>query len=122
MLPAGEAFDDEDEDTDTPGNLFADTRGFAEFAERLGATALPEMLEAAAAYAAVVEGRPHLSRPFLLRQVAAAMPEGEPPSREDMLRSFGSLLREGRLEKVRRGQFALKGDARYLAEARKFAG
>jgi hypothetical protein len=108
----------DDEDTD---NVFASSAGFAEFAERLGATELADLLEAAAAYAACVEGRPSVTRPQLIRRVHGVMADAE-PSREDMLRSFGRLLRDGRIEKVRRGQFAVREDSRIMAEARKIAG
>jgi hypothetical protein len=101
--------------------LVTDALGFADFAERLGATSLADMLEAAAAYSTVVEGRPTLTRPQMLRQVLDALPSDAAPSREDVLRSFGTLLREGRIAKVRRGQFALRDDARYLEEGRKLA-
>ena len=119
------ADDDEAEDMDEPAsdtrNIFADARDFSEFAEQLGAQALPELLEAAAAYATCVENRAHFTRPFLMRRLAAA-PMGAEISREDGLRSFGALLRSGRLEKVRRGQYALSEDSAILAEARRLAG
>lgn len=113
--------DEEEDDFDTEDNLFDDSRGFAEFAERLGAQGLPALLEAAAAYAACVEGRPHFSRPQLMRQIAAMGEEGG-IAREDSLRSFGSLLRDGRIVKVKRGQYALAESSHLLAEARKIAG
>jgi hypothetical protein len=109
--------EDEDEDDDA-GNIFADSGDFAEFAERLGATELPNLLEAAAAYATCVEKREHFTRPLLMRRLI----QGEGISREDSLRSFGTLLREGRIEKVSRGQYALPDDSPYLVEARKIAG
>ena len=40
-------------------------------------------------------------------------------SREDGLRSFGTLLRTGRIEKVTRGHYALADTSPYLAEARR---
>ncbi|MDU8913778.1 hypothetical protein [Aestuariicoccus sp. MJ-SS9] len=80
----------------------ADT-GFAAFAEDMGATDLPELLEAAAAYMAFVEGRDQFSRPQLMTKVRQA--ELTESSREDRLRSFGQLLREGKIEKTRGGRF-----------------
>jgi hypothetical protein len=117
-----EAFDDEDfdiEDDDTD-NIFGDSKGFAEFADRIGATDLSELLEAAAAYSSAVEGREHFTRPQLLRQISAVT--GTDVSREDELRGFGALLRDGRIVKVKRGQFALTDQSSYLDEARKISG
>jgi hypothetical protein len=100
--------------------LFSDVKGFAEFAERLGAENLPALLEAAAAYAACIEGRTYFSRPQIMRQVDAMT--GESATREDALRSFGALLRTGRIIKVKRGQYALSDENDLLAEARKLVG
>jgi hypothetical protein len=100
-------------------NIFASSKSFAEFAERIGATELPDLLEAAAAYAACVEGRPHFSRPQILRSAVEAAEM--PVSREQSLRSFGMLLRQGKITKVKRGQFAIAETSRYLPEARKIA-
>ena len=44
---------------------------------------------------------------------------GKPVSREDGLRSFGTLLRTGRIEKVTRGHYTLADNSPYLAEARR---
>jgi hypothetical protein len=38
------------------------------------------------------------------------------------LRTFGALLREGRIQKIKRGQFILSESSTYLAEARSLAG
>ena len=116
MQPAYEEDELEDEVDDT-ANIFGDSKGFAEFADRMGATDLSELLEAAAAYSSAVEGRTHFTRPQLLRQISALT--GADVSREDELRGFGSLLREGRILKIKRGQFALTAGSRFLAEAKK---
>lgn len=113
--------DDVEDDSDVDENIFNDSKGFAEFAERLGAEGLPALLEAAAAYAACVEGRPHFSRPQLLRQVVP-LTEHSDLSREDSLRSFGTLLRNGKIVKVKRGQYTLTDASHYLSEARKLVG
>ncbi|MEY4981870.1 MAG: hypothetical protein RIR62_136, partial [Pseudomonadota bacterium] len=118
---AGLAFAQEEEEFDEPAEAIADSRGFLEFADRLGAHSLGELIEASAAYLACVEGRPHFTRPQLMGLVQAAMPDGDIP-REDGLRSFGTLLRTGRIEKIRRGQFALSEGSTYLAEGRRIAG
>lgn len=108
---------DEMEQIDDTQSIFANSKSFAEFAERIGATELPDLLEAAAAYAACVEGRPHFSRPQILKSAVEAAEM--PVSREQSLRSFGMLLRQGKITKVKRGQFAIAETSRYLPEARK---
>ena len=113
--------EDDDAADDDTDNIFADSKGFAEFADRLGATGLPDLLEAAAAYATCIENREHFTRPLLMRRLEAGH-MGDGVSREEGLRSFGTLLREGRIEKVRRGQYALPGDSACLAEARRISG
>ena len=112
-----------DEDQDDADEMIVspeDARSFAEFAERLGASNLPELLEAAAAYTATVEGVEHFSRPHIIRKVIS-MAEEEDYSREDSLRSFGMLLRQGKIQKVSRGQFTLTDASRYMTEARSAA-
>lgn len=103
-------------------NIFADTsQPFAEFAERLGAVTMPDLIEAAAAYCALQLGRDQFTRPLLLQQIAD-LPRGDAFNREDCLRGFGTLLRDGRIEKIKRGQFKLSDQSRYLAEAKRQAG
>ena len=114
------ALDEDDDDIDT-ANIFTDARGFAEFSERLGANSLAEILEAAAAYSVCIEGRPYFSRPELMGQIGALSSDSE-FTREDGLRTFGMLLREGRIQKIKRGRFVLTETSHYLAEARKIAG
>lgn len=109
--------DGDDEDFDDTPISPEDARSFAEFADRLGASGLADLLEAAAAYTATVEGQPHFTRPDILRKVAKVTDEGA-YSREDSLRSFGMLLRQGTITKVSRGQFALTGSSRFMSEAR----
>ncbi len=79
--------------------------GFADFAEQMGASSLTEMLEAAAAYMADVEGMSQFSRPMLMQKLREA--QEEEFTREDGLRSFGQLLREGKLQKLKGGRFAV---------------
>lgn len=89
---------------------------FADFAKQVGATELPDLLEAAAAYSAFVEGRREFSRPQLMRRVASY--EQEAFTREAGLRSFGQLLRQGKIQKLKRGQFTITDDTRFNPEAR----
>lgn len=91
--------------------------GFAEFAQNAGANALPDLLEAAAAYTSYVEGRENFTRPQVMRR-AAAVAGKEGFSREDGLRSFGQLLREGKINKLSRGQFVVSEETRFRPNAR----
>lgn len=86
--------------------------GFAEFAEQAGAKELPDLLEAAAAYVAFVKGQPHFSRPEIMKRVARFDPDMN-LSREAGLRSFGQLLRQGKIQKLQRGQFTIPEDTRF---------
>ncbi len=76
---------------------------FAAYAESVGAKDLPDLLEAAAAYMSYVEGLDQFSRPQLMTTVRQA--EAKESSREDRLRSFGQLLRDGKIEKTSGGRF-----------------
>jgi hypothetical protein len=113
--PASEADDDEELAEDSKE---IDESGLAAFAETVGAKSMAEMLEAAAAYATCVENRSQFTRPQLMRRMMASA-GGKPVSREDGLRSFGTLLRTGRIEKVTRGHYSLADNSPYLAEARR---
>ncbi len=94
----------------------SDAGNFVEFAEEMGAQGLPDLLEAAAAYLAFVEEREHFSRPQLMTKVRQV--EGADFSREDGLRSFGQLLRAGKIEKIRGGRFAASGDIGFRPDQR----
>lgn len=82
----------------------------------MGAHDLPSLLEAAASYLSFVEGRDQFSRPQLMTKVRQV--EQGDFSREDGLRSFGQLLRAGKIEKIRGGRFAVTGDIGYRPDQR----
>ncbi|MCT4555476.1 MAG: hypothetical protein N4A53_12375 [Pelagimonas sp.] len=86
-----------------PPEAPADGSDFAAYAENVGAKELSDLLEAAAAYMSFVEGRDQFSRPQLMTTVRQA--ELTESSREDRLRSFGQLLRDGKIEKTSGGRF-----------------
>ena len=90
--------------------------GFTEFAEARGASELSELLEAAAAYMSDVEGREEFSRPMLMSKLKEV--QNEQYSREDGLRSFGKLLRTGKLRKLKGGRFSVTDETDYRDEAR----
>ena len=104
-------------DEDAAENIFSESGSFSEFAREMGATDLPDLLEAAAAYYHYVEGQPHFSRPQIMNAVAAMNDAGE-FSREEGLRSFGILLRRGTIRKISRGQFEITDDTKYRPELR----
>jgi hypothetical protein len=94
----------------------ASSTSFAEFADEMGAHELPDLLEAAAAYLAFVEERDQFSRPQLMTKVRQVI--GTEFSREDGLRSFGQLLRAGKIEKIKGGRFAVSGDIGFRPDQR----
>jgi hypothetical protein len=108
----------ENDDAQTSGNIFEESTSFADYAETVGASELTDLLEAAAAYTAFVEGRPHFSRPQIMRAVAEVEADNG-FSREDGLRSFGQLLRQGKIQKLKRGQFTISQDTRFKPEAKR---
>ena len=110
-----------DEEEDFDEELTAEVEsGLVRFAERLGVTSTVEMLEAAAAFATCVEKRSQFTRPQLMRRLMASAERGS-ITREDGLRSFGTLLRTGRIEKNGRGNYSLSQNSPYLNEARRLS-
>lgn len=90
---------------------------FADFARKMGATALPDLLEAAAAYLVHVEAQPEFSRPQLMNK--ARQGTSDALSREDGLRAFGQLLRQGKIQKIRGGRFTAAEDIGFKPAARR---
>lgn len=94
----------------------APDESFVAFAEEMGVQELPELLEAAAAYMQFVEGRDQFTRPQLIHQAREAV-EGD-FSREDGLRAFGTLLREGKILKTENGRFIASHDIGFQPASR----
>ncbi len=93
-----------------------DAGGFAQYAAENGATTLPEMLEAAAAYMSFVENRDQFSRPQLMNKVRQLQVDSF--NREDGLRTFGQLLRDGKIEKTGGGRFTASGQIGFQPDSR----
>ncbi|MBA83952.1 hypothetical protein ACSSNL_02845 [Thalassobius sp. S69A] len=96
---------DAEEQTPAPDG---EASSFVEFAQQAGVKDLSELMEAAAAYMSYVEGRQKFSRPQLMNK--ARQVEEYRFSREDGLRSFGQLLRQGKIEKLKGGRFTVSDD------------
>lgn len=98
---------------DGPAPLNASgAESFADFAQAHGTQGLSDLLEAAAAYTAQIEGRPHFSPPQIMSKITAIGAGSF--SREERLRSFGQLLRQGKIAKVKRGQYAITEQSQYF--------
>ena len=108
------------QDEPAPQTMAEDASSFAEFAEQAGVKNLSELMEAAAAYMSYVEGRQKFSRPQLMNK--ARQVEDYAFSREDGLRSFGQLLRQGKIEKLKGGRFTVADDLIGFKPANRAAG
>ncbi|WP_371059264.1 hypothetical protein [Rhodosalinus sp. 5P4] len=93
-----------------------DPNGFIAYVEELGVSGLPDLLEAAAAYLAHGAEDGGFSRPQLMAKLRDAQADGF--SREEGLRHFGQLLREGKIVKRGGGRFGVSDDISYQPGAR----
>ena len=107
-------------DEDTPAPAAPRGKAFTDFVGPMHLTTLAELTEAAAAYVTHVEGLEEFTRPQVMRHVVAT---GQPMtrSRENLLRTFGTLMRQGTMQRSRRGQFELSRDSEFGEQARRFA-
>jgi hypothetical protein len=99
----------------------ADPLAFADFATRIGAATLPDLMEAAAVFVICAEKATGFTRPDLMRHLSA-LSDRRGGTPEDQMRGFGRLLRDGRILRAGRGTFALPEDAPVLARARRLVG
>ncbi|CUH40300.1 hypothetical protein JSE7799_03032 [Jannaschia seosinensis] len=116
---ASDQHGDRDGAFDNDGSATDGNDGFELFASEVGAVDLSDILEAAAVFSTKTLGQETFSRPHLLQLAAEAC---EDLTREEGLRGFGQLLREGTIRKISRGTFALSGGSRYTEEAERRAG
>ena len=94
--------------------------GFANFAQEQGAQSLPDLLEAAAAYLSFIEGQEQFSRPQLMNKVRSLKQDAF--NREESLRTFGQLLRDGKIEKAGGGRFAASNQIGFRPDDKRAAG
>ncbi|MBO9432842.1 hypothetical protein J7394_01415 [Ruegeria sp. R13_0] len=94
--------------------------GFALFAQDQGAQSLSDLLEAAAAYLSFIEGQEQFSRPQLMNKVRSL--KQDEFNREESLKSFGQLLRDGKIEKAGGGRFAASSDIGFRPEGERAVG
>ena len=92
--------------------FMADVAGAVAFARNFGASGLPELMEAAAAYTIFSEGQSSFTRPEIM-EIVTRMDPALQSSREESLRLFGQLLRDGTFKKLERGQFTIDQGTRY---------
>jgi hypothetical protein len=96
-----------------------DRKAFKDFAEAVDAWLLDEQIEAAAAFKTHLKGQQEFTRVDLMSYVLAYY-EGRDVTRDDMLRGFGTLLREGRLQRGEGGAFRLSSASEFDQPARKY--
>lgn len=86
-----------------------------EFAENAGAATLPDLLEASAAFVTLVNGRPSFTRGEIMRMVDTFSEDGA-FSQEARIKSFGALIRGGRIHRTDTGDFEISRAARAAYE------
>ncbi len=89
-----------------------ETGGFAHFAAKSGAGTLLELLEASAAYLAIVENQPRFSQERLIANLEEYLKENR-VSAEATNRSLNRLLRDGKILRVKTDRFTISKSARH---------
>ncbi len=80
------------------------------FARRLGASSLPDLMGAAAAFLVLVEGRETISRNDIM-ELVKDLAGDTPLTAEAKIKAFGKLVRSGDLVRSEGGQFVMSNDA-----------
>ncbi len=80
------------------------------FASATGAASLTELLDASAAYSTLVRGRPSFSRGEVL-DLLDQFSDEDGFSQEARIKTFGSLLRGGRIQPIDNGKYEMTNDA-----------
>ncbi len=91
--------------------------GFAAFATKSGASTLHQLLEASAAYLAIVEDQPRFSHERLIANLDGYLQEND-VSPEATSRSLNRLLRDGRILRVKADRYTLSKSARHGYQAK----
>lgn len=86
--------------------------GFQAFADKLGANSLHDLLEASAAYLAIVEEEPRFTQDSILANLAGYMDENQISS-EAASRSLNRLMRDGRILRVKKDSYTISKSARH---------
>ncbi len=94
------------ESTQTP------VQAFSAFLVEKDASSAEELLEAAAAFRIFVGGQETFSRPQVMGLVLKAEHAGK-FTREDGLRAFGKLIRDGVIRKIQRGRYTISENTRF---------
>ncbi|QBY01628.1 hypothetical protein E2K80_13580 [Rhodophyticola sp. CCM32] len=93
-------------------DALAEATGFAAYLDTHEHSSMEQIMELAAAYSMHEEGRTVFNRPHLLRHLETAKGNID---REEGLRAFGVLLRDGLVEKIARGEFKLTRRSRHYS-------
>lgn len=87
------------------GDMIPDLESFTTYLASMGLSDPTDIMEAAGRYL-ILSGESEFTRAMVMRTVSEQLGEESFP-REEGLRAFGTLLREGKFERIRRGRFTI---------------